>query len=319
MSQRNVPPEMKEWMARRACLVASRRTVRPLGWALVAHEALQVLLVIALGPLLLALFPAENAEMNRRAALNVALPILSLAPLFVYARRAGVTLKPDAGAETVTPGGFAVMLGAALGISALATLPLQLTENLFNAVGYSVLIDDIIPAESGAARAVMIAYAVLLAPLIEEYIYRGVVLGALRPCGDHFAVLASAMLFGLAHGNLYQLLYAALAGYFLGYVRVKTGRWSVCVLLHAANNLCAQLMEMIPMPVGEAAALTVSLIEWAVLCAVGVACLAAVYRRRGGLDASADTATPGSLLNLPFLLLLWYALFNIVMALKPLT
>ena len=51
-------------------------------------------------------------------------------------------------------------------------------------------------------------YSCLLAPVCEELCFRWMILRRLRPWGDGFAVCASALLFALVHGNLYQMLYA---------------------------------------------------------------------------------------------------------------
>lgn len=82
----------------------------------------------------------------------------------------------------------------------------------------------------------MFLYASVLAPVWEELLFRGFVLGSLRPYGKRFAVLGSAVLFGLFHGNLLQTPYAVLMGLVLGYVTVEYSIiWSV--LLHMFNNL----------------------------------------------------------------------------------
>ena len=82
----------------------------------------------------------------------------------------------------------------------------------------------------------MFLYASILAPVWEELLFRGYILRALRPYGKRFAVLCSALLFGLFHGNLLQTPYAILMGLLFGYVTVEYSiGWAV--LLHMFNNL----------------------------------------------------------------------------------
>ena len=65
---------------------------------------------------------------------------------------------------------------------------------------------------------------------------RGYVLRTLRPFGKCFAILGSAILFGLFHGNLLQTPYAVLMGLLFGYVTVEYSLvWSIA--LHMFNNL----------------------------------------------------------------------------------
>lgn len=82
----------------------------------------------------------------------------------------------------------------------------------------------------------MFLYASILAPLSEELIFRGYILQSLRPYGKKFAVVLSAFVFGIFHGNLLQTPYAFLMGLVLGYVTVEYHiGWAVA--LHVFNNL----------------------------------------------------------------------------------
>ena len=81
-----------------------------------------------------------------------------------------------------------------------------------------------------------LVYSCLLAPVCEELCFRWMILRRLRPWGDGFALCASALLFALVHGNLYQMLYAFVVGLVLGGVLLHTGSLKGCILLHAGVN-----------------------------------------------------------------------------------
>lgn len=82
----------------------------------------------------------------------------------------------------------------------------------------------------------MFLYVALGAPISEELLFRGVVLRAMEPYGKKFAILTSAMLFGLFHGNLTQAPFAFLVGVVLGYVALEYNiLWAM--VLHMFNNL----------------------------------------------------------------------------------
>ena len=72
--------------------------------------------------------------------------------------------------------------------------------------------------------------------IVEEFALRGVVLHALKRFGNGFAVLVSAGLFGLLHGNLEQIPFAFVVGLYLGYLTVKTKSSVPAVMLHFYNN-----------------------------------------------------------------------------------
>lgn len=88
----------------------------------------------------------------------------------------------------------------------------------------------------------LIATAVV-PPLVEEFACRGIILGSLRRFGDGFAVLVSAILFGLMHGNFDQMPFAFMVGLALGFIVVKTDSLWIAVAVHAANNFISVAFE----------------------------------------------------------------------------
>ena len=133
---------------------------------------------------------------------------------------------------------FSVLFAMAsliMGAQMVNTLWITLLELLMNAMGRSVM--EVLETVSGATDSVsMFLYSALFAPLVEELIFRGFVLRSLQPYGKRFAVLGSAILFGLFHGNLLQTPYAIAAGLVLGYVTVEYSiGWAV--VIHIFNNL----------------------------------------------------------------------------------
>lgn len=73
--------------------------------------------------------------------------------------------------------------------------------------------------------------------LVEEFAMRGAVMGALRKFGDSFAIITSALIFGLMHGNLVQVPFAFILGLFFGFAVIKTGTIWTAVIIHFLNNL----------------------------------------------------------------------------------
>lgn len=82
--------------------------------------------------------------------------------------------------------------------------------------------------------------------LVEEFACRGFVMGLLRKFGDAFAIVASAVLFGLMHGNLSQIPFAFLVGLALGYIAIKSESLWPAVAVHFFNNLAAIIFSYLP-------------------------------------------------------------------------
>ena len=92
-------------------------------------------------------------------------------------------------------------------------------------------------ALSTAKPALDFLVVVLLGPLVEELVFRGVIYDAfcaLVPAGA--AVVFQGLLFGSIHGTLIWMLYAALMGCLIGYVRKRTDSLRPCILMHMAFN-----------------------------------------------------------------------------------
>lgn len=81
---------------------------------------------------------------------------------------------------------------------------------------------------------------VILAPIMEELMVRGLVLNKLlSSVNKKAAICVSALIFGLIHLNLMQGINAFFLGIVLALVYIKTRSIIVCMLCHAANNLLA--------------------------------------------------------------------------------
>ena len=85
-------------------------------------------------------------------------------------------------------------------------------------------------------------FMVILAPMIEEYVFRRALIDRMRPYGGKQAVITSALIFGLFHGNLSQLFYASALGLAFGYIYLKTGRLLYTVLLHMFINFTGSIL-----------------------------------------------------------------------------
>ncbi len=93
---------------------------------------------------------------------------------------------------------------------------------------------------------VQIISTVILAPIVEEIMFRGMILNRLMSAFPKWAaVLVSAIAFGALHMNWTQGIFAGLVGIVFGVVYVKTRSLWLCIFAHAANNLWATLMPLI--------------------------------------------------------------------------
>lgn len=81
---------------------------------------------------------------------------------------------------------------------------------------------------------------VIAAPMLEELIFRGIVLdGLLKKYSPVKSIMISSILFGLIHLNPWQFIAALVLGIFSGWVYYKTKTLTLSILIHSVNNLMA--------------------------------------------------------------------------------
>ncbi len=103
-------------------------------------------------------------------------------------------------------------------------------------------------AQDGVEILLILLTLVVLAPIVEELIFRGILLSRLvRSMSAMWAVVAMAAVFALTHYLGDPTAVAALPGLFLialvlGYAAIRTGDLSLPIFLHAGVNLTAALL-----------------------------------------------------------------------------
>ncbi|MBR4848106.1 MAG: CPBP family intramembrane metalloprotease [Bacteroidaceae bacterium] len=99
----------------------------------------------------------------------------------------------------------------------------------------------------------------LLAPLLEEALFRGAIQGYLmRRYNPWTGIVCAALVFGIFHLNPVQSVYAALIGVIFGWIYYRTGSLLSVIVGHVLNNsLAAVIMLLFPeqetLPVLDAA------------------------------------------------------------------
>lgn len=123
----------------------------------------------------------------------------------------------------------------------------------------------------------MFLYAGILAPITEEILFRGLIQRTLLPYGKRFAVICTAFVFGIFHGNLAQAPYAFLVGLVLGYTAAEYSiGWAM--VLHTINNLVvADLLDRLTWGMSDVGA---ALVFWGVILVFSAAAVVVLIRKR---------------------------------------
>lgn len=136
-------------------------------------------------------------------------------------------------------------MGLQIGVVLLVQLPLLKLLNLDNPPEQSVA-QIAGEASSIGTRAMIVFIVVVLAPLTEELLYRGVLLSRLRrDFTPHVAVVTSAAVFAGIHLIDPNAILAVpglfVIGLVLGYLALRTNRIGLTIATHAGVNLLAAI------------------------------------------------------------------------------
>lgn len=112
---------------------------------------------------------------------------------------------------------------------------------------------------------VMILATVIMAPVIEEIIFRGLAYTRMKKgMPTAVAVILSSALFGVAHGQWVWMLYAFVFGLVLVWVFERSKSLLANMLLHLSYNGCAMLQMLIPEDASEAVWMAINIASVAV-------------------------------------------------------
>ncbi len=139
------------------------------------------------------------------------------------------------------------MFPAFYGLSILVNLLTMLVSKLFQNTDLYKSFNTVneLKPDNMFCAIVLLVQLVVIAPLFEEFWFRGMVMESLRPYGNGFAILVSGLLFGLTHANFEQFFYASVLGICLGYIAVSTQSIVTTTIMHAMFNGMSGIMLLL--------------------------------------------------------------------------
>lgn len=134
--------------------------------------------------------------------------------------------------------GFSLQIIVSMCLNAVyPILPQSLTDQ------YSALMESLL----GGNIWLSLFVTVILAPLAEEFLFRGITLKKAQKIMPFMAAnIVQAVLFGIYHMNLIQGVYAFVLGLILGYTAEYFHSVWAAILLHAFVNGSAELLSCLP-------------------------------------------------------------------------
>jgi membrane protease YdiL (CAAX protease family) len=118
----------------------------------------------------------------------------------------------------------------------------------------------------------MLFYAILIGPIAEELIFRGVTLRSFRKVFPFWlANLCQAVLFGVYHMNLLQGAYAAALALILGYICERGGSIYLSIFLHILYNFWGTIVtgKLAELPISDAVLGVIMLVTMIISLSIG--------------------------------------------------
>lgn len=220
-------------------LRSARKDFSRLGWALLTIAAVASVLQIGITLLLEVFFP----EGDVLAKYPWLMWPLTFVPMYLAAMPLGLLVFRRIPAEAAAP---EKMSWKHFGILVLICMPIMYAGNIIGTF-LSLLLSG------GSAENVLMDFvvgnplltflvAVLIAPFMEEYIFRKQIIDRCGKYGEVTAILVSASTFALFHMNLFQFFYAFGLGILMAYAYTRTRMLRYPVLMHMIINFMGSVL-----------------------------------------------------------------------------
>ena len=227
---------MEEWTFD---LRATRKVFSRIGFSLAMILVLGTLVQLGLSAAVVALLGADSPVL----ASSWFMWLMSFLPLYLVSIPVGLLLMRKLPAQPPE----AHKLGGTNGlVFFLISIFLMYTGNIIGTMLSMLLSGG--TAVNGVAELAMdnhplkVLFLVILAPLLEELVFRRQIIDRTRCYGEKTAALLSAVAFGLIHQNLFQFFYAFSLGLVFAYIYLRTGRLRYTVILHSIINFMGSVL-----------------------------------------------------------------------------
>lgn len=225
----------------------ARKCFSRIGWIFVVFTvfttALQLLVGLAAG-IFYSYLPVWLFDENIWLLVAQAIMYVFGFPVFVLLMRHIPACRMEE-PKTLGTGYFLVALVVCLGSTYIGNI---VGEGLMGIAKLLSGVDNtnpLVDVTDGMDLKMLVLTTVLIAPVMEELMFRKFLVDRLVPFGQKTAVVISGVVFGLAHGNFYQFFYATALGMIFAYLYSTTGKIRYNILLHMIINVVGGVLSVL--------------------------------------------------------------------------
>lgn len=220
-------------------LNGAKRSFSRIGFALAAILVVGMVTQVAISAVILVFFGSNSSVLSS----SWVMWLLSFLPLYLVAIPVGLLILRRLPAQA--PEEHRLGFGNAV-VFFLISVFIMYTGSIIGTLLSMVLSGG--EATNATAELAMnnhplkVLFMVILAPVLEEFVFRKQLIDRTRRYGEKTAVMLSAVTFGLLHQNLFQFFYAFGLGLLLAYIYLRTGRLRYSAILHAIINFMGSVL-----------------------------------------------------------------------------
>ncbi|MGN1416861.1 MAG: lysostaphin resistance A-like protein [Oscillospiraceae bacterium] len=148
---------------------------------------------------------------------------------------------------------------ATVGIQGIVIIIQLLYINITGDQGMSEATSSLLSfGDDTLTNVLLFIYMVILGPVTEELVFRGMALKNFSAVSRRFGIIMSSIAFGLFHGNVLQFITGFALGMFFSYIDIKANSIVPSIILHIFNNLTSALINLI---FADASAETIAIVN----------------------------------------------------------
>ena len=183
----------------------------------------------------------ENAE---QIIFMLTYALTMIIPFGIYALLTKIPLKVAFPMRKPRPSLALPAVPLTLGVSVIGIFLSGLMLTFFSIFNLSYDVPAMPTPTTTVAKILHLISMSVLPAVFEELAFRGILMQSLRRHGDTFALVTSAVVFSLFHGNLLQLPNTFILGLLIGFFVLRTDSLITGMLMHFFNNFIITVVDM---------------------------------------------------------------------------
>lgn len=218
----------------------AKRYFSRIGWFAFAYYLINVLIVNTVAIIVAMLAPDIYSHYLFSELLSF-IPSYAIAlPIAYLIIRPLPTVAPDK--ENLKPSHWLCGLCISISLMMVGSYVSNIILSVFSNILGNISENPVEQMVDSSPMWVTVIFVVIVAPILEELLFRGILCKKLLVLGEGYAIIISSAFFALCHGNFYQLFYAFALGCFFSFIYVKTGKLIYSILYHMCVNLLGSVI-----------------------------------------------------------------------------